>query len=135
MKIKHWLAAWIVGIAVVLTGCGSAGSETRNAPSSATGAETPTVHMNTTSFIPSSMAVKTGQSLTLIADTFAPHIIANGTWANGTAQRTREQGAPEVADLKIDGNASGTVGPFSTPGTFQLYCTIHPNMNLTVVVE
>jgi len=30
---------------------------------------------------------------------------------------------------------SGRIGPFTELGTFQLYCTIHPGMNLTVTVS
>jgi plastocyanin len=27
------------------------------------------------------------------------------------------------------------VGPFNTAGTFHLYCSVHLNMNLTVIVQ
>ncbi len=60
---------------------------------------------------------------------------ANGTWENGTAQPTREGGAPVVKDVNIGGNSSATIGPFTTAGTFKLYCTVHAGMNLTVIVE
>jgi plastocyanin len=27
------------------------------------------------------------------------------------------------------------VGPWNTPGTYHVYCTIHQNMQLTVIVQ
>lgn len=32
-------------------------------------------------------------------------------------------------------NDSAAIGPFNTAGTYHLYCTIHQNMNLTVIVQ
>jgi plastocyanin len=90
------------------------------------------VRMNNTRFVPESASIKVGETVTLVAETPAPHFIANGTWAGNQPRSERESGAPEVPNLKIDGNKSGTVGPFAQAGTYQLYCTIHPGMNLTV---
>jgi hypothetical protein len=64
-----------------------------------------------------------------------PHVIANGTWASGTAQPARELGAPEVKDVQINGKSEGSIGPFTTAGTFKLYYTIHSGMNLTLIVQ
>ena len=86
-------------------------------------------------FSPSSMTIKPGESISLVKNTPVPPIIANGTWKGHSAQPARAPGAPEVTHLQIDGNRSETIGPFNTAGTFALYCTIHPDMNLTVVVE
>ena len=93
------------------------------------------VQMNETQFGQSSVPIKKGESITLIATTFTPHIIANGTWENGQARPANEPGAPQVKDVQINGNSSSTIGPFSTAGTFKLYCPIHTGMNLTVIVQ
>src|SRR2546428_13452201 len=90
------------------------------------------VHMNTTNFVSSSIDIKKGESIALIDDTLIPHTIANGTWENGTAKPARELGAPEVKDVQINGFSQDTIGPFTTTGTFHLYCTVHSGMNLTV---
>jgi plastocyanin len=134
--IKQSLTLFVLTIAaaLTLTACGGAGGRT-SSPADGGGAGTPAVHMDNTTFLTPSTTIQSGQSLTLIADTFAPHFIANGTWAQGDAKPAREPGAPEVSNLDIPGNGSGTIGPFTTPGTFQLYCTIHPKMNLAVVVK
>ena len=114
-------------IAVLLAACGS-GSDDSTGPNP--------VHMNATNFVQNSITFKKGESITLINDDlFGSHTIANGTWENGTAQPAREAGAPEAKDVNIGGNSSATIGPFTTAGTFKLYCTVHTGMNLTVIVQ
>lgn len=94
------------------------------------------VHMSTNKFDQSSITIKKGESITLINDNlFVSHVIANGTWTNNKAQPAREAGAPAVNNVNIGGNSSATIGPFTTAGTFQLYCTVHPGMSLTVIVQ
>lgn len=113
-------------ITMLLIACG--GSNTSTGPNP--------VHMNATNFTQNSITIKKGTSITLIDDDqFVAHIIANGTWENGTAKPTREVGAPAIKNVNIGGNSSATIGPFTTAGTFKLYCTIHANMNLTVIVQ
>jgi plastocyanin len=114
-------------LALLLAACNIGDS----APSTA---ENP-VHMNDTHFVQASITIKKGERLTLIDDALMPHIVANGTWQNGTAHSARESGAPLVKDVQINGTSSQAIGPFTTAGTFQLYCTIHSGMNLTVVVQ
>ena len=114
-------------ITVLLVACGSA--------SNASAGPNP-VHMNATNFVQNSITIKKGERITLINDDlFGSHTIANGTWENGTAKPARETGAPEIKDVKIGGNSSATIGPFTTAGTFKLYCTVHAGMNLTVNVQ
>jgi plastocyanin len=139
---KQSLAALVLCIAtaIALTACGSAsvGSASvgsNNLPGSADATGNPAVHMQNTTFAQPAITIQAGQSVTLIADTYAPHKIANGTWENAVAKPAREQGAPTVADLEIPDHASGTIGPFTTAGTFQFYCILHAKMNLAVVVN
>jgi plastocyanin len=115
-------------LALTLVACGN--TDPGNA-----GGSGKTVHMNNTDFLQSSLTIHKGESITLVADTFAPHHIANGTWQNGEAKPAKEPGTPEINEVQINGNSSSTLGPFNTAGTFQLYCTIHPGMNLTVIVQ
>jgi plastocyanin len=49
-------------------------------------------------------------------------------------QPRTEPGAPVMHGLDLKGG-SVAIGPFTTAGTFHLYCTIHQGMNLTVVVQ
>ena len=94
----------------------------------------PTAHMGNANFTQNTITITKGASLTLVDDVAVQHIIKNGTWANGTQKPAKESGAPTV-DVTLNGNDSATVGPFNTSGTFELYCTIHPGMNLTVKVQ
>jgi plastocyanin len=92
------------------------------------------VHMNSVDFQQSSITIKKGQTITLINDSGAVHYIENGTWDNGTQRPAIERGAPTV-DAQVAGDGSNTIGPFNTAGTFKLYCTVHPDMTLTVIVK
>lgn len=93
------------------------------------------VHMTANTFAQTSITLKKGESITLVDDTFVPHTIKNGTWENNVAKAAREPGAPEVNDVQVNSNGTASIGPFTTAGTFKLYCTIHPGMNLTVIVQ
>jgi plastocyanin len=94
----------------------------------------PEAHMTGATFTKDSVTIKKGDMLKLVDDASAQHIIKNGTWKGSTPQPKTESGAPTV-DATLNGNDSATIGPFNTAGTFQLYCTIHPGMNLTVNVQ
>ena len=126
---KKLFALLVLGsvIAFLLVACATTSADTSSAPNQ--------VHMNTTNFVSSSITIKKGERITLVDDTLIPHTIANGTWENGTAKPAREPGAPEFKDVQINGSSQDTIGPFTTTGTFHLYCTIHSGMNLTVVVQ
>lgn len=94
----------------------------------------PAVHMGSTNFLASSITLKKGQFLTLTNNASDEHIITNGSW-DGTAQKPhKEPGAPAV-NMTFQGQQSQRIGPFSTAGTFHLYCTIHQGMNLAVTVQ
>jgi|SRR5581483_9379517 len=94
----------------------------------------PTAHMSGAVFVTPTITISKGQSITIVDDVAVEHIIKNGTWKGGTPDTTKEPGAPTV-DLTFTGNDSNTVGPFNTSGKFELYCTIHQGMNLTVTVS
>lgn len=94
----------------------------------------PTVHMGASNFLQPSISISKGQSLTLIDDSSAQHIIKNGTWNGNAPAPETESGAPSV-NVTFNGNDTSTIGPFNTSGSFKLFCTIHPGMNLTVKVS
>ena len=124
--LKNWYALLGLSCILVLLLAGCGGSS--NGPNP--------VHMSGMQFNQRSITIKQGESITLINDDLAgTHIIAIGTWVNGTARPAREAGAPEVSNVTIGGNGSATIGPFNTAGTFNLYCPVHVGMNLTVIVQ
>ena len=94
------------------------------------------VHMGETTFLQPSVTISKGSSLNLIDDVAVLHIIGNGSWANSAAKPAIEPGAPTVNNVQISSaGQSITVGPFNTAGTYHLYCSVHLNMNLTVIVQ
>ena len=123
----------IVLVTVLVVACGgSAGGGGGNAG----GGSSTDVHMGQTNFTQASLTISKGSSINLINDTAVTHIIANGTWENNTAKPGAEPGAPTVNNLPFTtANQSQTIGPFTTAGTFHLYCIVHPAMNLTVTVQ
>src|SRR6266700_1112974 len=132
---------------MVLAACARPGSATNQAAAqgasgggggssssgNATGAGN-AVHMSDTNFLESTVTIPKGSKLTLIDDTATPHIIQNGYWVNSNAQPGIEKDAPKV-DQNFSGSDTHDVGPFTTAGTYKLYCTIHAGMNLTVTVK
>jgi plastocyanin len=96
-----------------------------------------TVHMGNTQFVQRSVNIKKGSSLTLVNDASVVHIIDNGTYdPNGTPRPGKEPGAPTVNSLQFNSAGdSKPVGPFTTAGTFHLYCTVHQNMDMTITVK
>jgi len=39
-----------------------------------------------------------------------------------------------VSNVALNNN-SVTIGPFTAPGTYHIYCTLHPGMTLTILVQ
>src|SRR6266567_4432834 len=116
----------LVVVTVLVVACGG----------NAGGGSSTDVHMGQTTFTQSSITISKGSSINLINDTAVTHIIANGTWEKNTAQPGAEPGAPTVNNLQFTtANQSQTIGPFTTAGTFHLYCIVHPGMNLAVTVQ
>jgi plastocyanin len=130
-------------ILVFVAACG------RGASASPPGASTPTntpggssgsgnvtdVHMGVQSFLQSSVTIKKGESLKLVNDASDIHLISLGQWVNGSPKPETESGAPPVHNLEFNGQTSHMVGPWNTAGNYHLYCTIHQNMQLTVIVQ
>jgi plastocyanin len=94
----------------------------------------PAVHMGVSNFTQSSVTIAKGSKLMLIDDGAFTHILSDGTWVNNTPHPASEAGTPAIRNLPVNGN-SVEVGPFNTAGTYHLYCTIHPGMNLSVIVQ
>jgi plastocyanin len=96
------------------------------------------VYVQGAAFMPDIVALHTGDTLTItdvdgIHHIFH-HIFANGTWNSGQPAPGAEPGAVPVSNLNID-NGSVKVGPFTTLGTYHIYCTVHPGMSLTIIVQ
>jgi plastocyanin len=93
----------------------------------------PTVHMNAENFTQPIVTISTGSRLLLVDDVPVEHILANGSWENGKVAPAHEPGAPAI-NVQVN-DSSATIGPFTTAGTYHIYCTVHPGMELTVIVQ
>lgn len=120
------LGALAIGLGAQPTSMGSAAA----AP-----AGTETVHLAASSFAPNIVALHAGDKLAIVDDAPVPHTLTNGTWsADNRPVPGVEPGAVILNNLQLNNN-SVTVGPFTTPGTYHIYCTVHPGMSLTIIVQ
>lgn len=93
------------------------------------------VHMNASNFVTPCVNITKGSKLTLIDDVQVLHIINNGMWdSSGNQVTTKEPGAPSISGVNIS-SGQADVGPFTTAGTYHIYCSVHLNMNLVVNVK
>ncbi len=123
------ILAGVIGIAllsILLAAC-----DIVNASSLASG---PQVQMGGSNFLKPSITLKKGQTITLVDTSSSPHIITNGTWQNGVQKHMQEAGAPTL-NINFAGSDTHSTPPFTTAGTYLVYCTIHQGMNLTVIVQ
>ena len=93
-----------------------------------------TVHMDANTFLKSAITIKKGDHVVLASDSSEVHIINNGSWISGSAVPKQEKGAPTINET-VQGGQNYTTPPFNIAGTYHLYCTVHPGMELTVVVQ
>jgi plastocyanin len=134
----RWTTPAIAGMVGVIVGALFIGAIAQ--PSGAGGAAAATagteaVHLTADRFAPDIVALHTGDTLTVIDDGPIPHILANGTWsASNQAQPGAEPGAPAINNVALNNNTV-VLGPFSTPGAYHIYCTVHPGMRLTIIVQ
>jgi plastocyanin len=127
---------------ILLAACTSQGATTNNGVGS-----TPTnnggnsgnctngaVHTLATTFQESCVNVAKGSSLQVIPVAPSFHNLVNGSWVNGNQVPMKESGAPTVNNVQV-ASSTVSIGPFTIAGTYHIYCTVHPNMNLTVIVN
>ncbi len=93
------------------------------------------VHMEQTSFSQPSVTIAKGGRLKLVNDSSSYHILSNGSWINGQPVLQNTAGGPAVKNVSIANGTSITIGPFTNAGTYHLLCTVHPDMNLTIIVK
>jgi plastocyanin len=124
--MKKLIAAFVLlfMVTILVVACGGGSSASNE------------VHLGSTNFVQPSITISKGSSITLVNDMAVTHIISNGMWENSTPKPEQEAGAPVVKNLTFNSNGqTQTIGPFNTAGTFHYYCSVHVNMNLTVIVQ
>ncbi len=134
----RWLPTVLSGVAGIVLGAILIAAIAQPAAATGTGSMTTggeaVVHMGPGNFLQSTVTVPKGSKLLLVDDGSFLHILANGSWQNGQPKSAQEPGAPSVHNVQINGT-SEEIGPFTTAGTYHLYCIVHQGMNLTVIVQ
>lgn len=93
------------------------------------------IHMTATNFAHNVVLVSKGKSLLVVNDSLVEHVLRNGAWdGDGSAHSQVESGAPTLNNIDIISEPK-LIGPFTTTGVYHIYCTLHPGMNLTIVVQ
>jgi plastocyanin len=93
-----------------------------------------TVQTGASTFQQPCVNVAKGASLKVVPAATSLHILTNGSWVNGNQQLAKEPGAPSLNNVNLSSSPI-SIGPFNTAGTFHILCTVHPGMNLTVIVK
>src|SRR5579871_36844 len=135
-QAPRWLSPALTGVAGTVLGAILIAAIAQ--PTASTGTKytngVPTVHMGAGNFSQPSVTLPKGSKLLLVDDVAVLHILSNGSWENGVPTSAKEPGAPHVTNVQVNGN-SVEIGPFTTAGTYHIYCTVHQGMNLTVIVQ
>jgi plastocyanin len=122
------LFAWLAALSLLLAACSSStpSADTGTTPSATTddggdgGGET--VSLSGNAFSPSSLTIASGTTVTF-TDT-ATHTVTEGT--DGEA----------VDDPIVDDSGGADIEvTFDEPGTYNITCKVHPEMNMTITVE
>lgn len=129
MKKILGIFALLVLLMALVTACGGGAS-------GGGGTNGNTVNLGAMTFSPDNITIQKGQSITLNNQMATTHIISNGSWNGNTPDPHAESGAPTVNNVMFSSaNQTQTIGPFNTAGTYHYYCSVHPDMNLTVTVK
>jgi plastocyanin len=113
---------------------GSSSSSTATTAPSTSNCSSGTVHTLATTFKESCVVVAKGANLQIIPSVTSFHNLDPGSWQNGNAVPMNETGAPPIHNVQVT-SSPVSIGPFNIAGTFHIYCTVHPGMNLTVIVK
>ena len=104
----------------------SLGSAPRPAPAGAIG-------MQHEKFTVETITIARGQSVRFVNDSGWLHVIGAGD----DGRLGRQAGTPAMGQrgaFVSETNQEFVSGPWTTPGTYHITCSLHPEMNLTVIV-
>jgi plastocyanin len=133
-RAPRWMVPALTGLAGLVIGAILVASIPQaNVVPTSTGGE-PTVHAGVATFSPNAVRVRQGEKLKIVDDSSILHILDNGRWKNNTPVPEKEPGAPEVHNVMLNGNTV-EIGPFTTQGTYYIYCTVHAGMDLVIIVQ
>jgi len=121
--MKKLLLSLLVGILLV-AGCTQSSGNPPGSNGSGTSAGQNAVKISNFAFVPQSIAIKAGESVTWTNEDSVQHQIA------------ADPGQPDIVNLSSPSMNNGATYSytFSKAGTWTYHCSIHPSMKGTVVV-
>jgi plastocyanin len=126
MRHLHPVRAPAAIVLIVLMAACSSGDPAASEGGGDAGEGETRVELTGFAFSPAELTVAPGTEVTFVNSDGAAHTVTEGS--DGTAA----EGAR--FDEQVANGAQVTV-TFDEPGTYQVTCTLHPTMNMTVVVE
>jgi plastocyanin len=114
--------AILLFITCAFAGCTSPQSPATNTPATPAPAAN-TITIKNFAFSPAMLTIKTGSTVTWKNQDTAPHQIAS------------DPGTPVSFSSDSLANGASYQFTFTQPGTYTYYCTIHPNMKGTIIVQ
>jgi plastocyanin len=120
------IAIVTLALTMAVTACSPSASPTDGTDDGGGGGGDNAVTLTGSAFSPTTLTVSAGEAIEITNDG-PQHRIVEGT--DGS-----EVDDPAFEALTLATGDSGSV-TFDEPGTYNLTCTIHPSMNMTVVVE
>ncbi len=136
-RAPRWYSAALSGMIGMLVGAvliAALSQPTASAATATTVGGQPAVHMGISNFTQSTVTIAKGSKLVLVDDGTFHHNLSLGSWQNGQPLTEQQAGAPPVNNLDINGK-NVEIGPFTTAGSYHIYCSLHRGMNLTVIVQ
>lgn len=129
MRLALRLAIPTAIAALTFVACASTATAPSAAPSAAPTSAAPAVETKTVTikgfaFSPATLTIAKGTKVTITNQDSATHTFTSG------ANRTKDG----KIDQQITGSNEATV-TFDTPGTFDIFCTFHSSMKMTVTVQ
>jgi plastocyanin len=131
-KFAITLATLLMVGLLVLAACGMSSSTGGSSGTTSTSSSN-TVTLGQTNFDQNSVTVKAGTALTFDDTNGGFHVLCLGHDQQCDSSTTGPKDL-EGSGFMINPGQKHMV-TFDTPGTYQITCSIHPNMNLTVIVQ
>jgi plastocyanin len=110
-------------LALLAAGCGDDGKGTATTLSRAPAKSAATIDIASFKFVPASVTVRAGASVTWVNRDNAPH----------TAENTGEKGPAQFNSGRLNTDQSKSV-PFEKPGVYRYHCIYHRFMRASVTV-
>jgi plastocyanin len=137
MKKLFLPLASLLLLAFVIAGCGKSVGSTSGNQSTTSGCTGGKIEMASVDFVQHTCTIKAGDQITFVDPTSTGgfHILCFGH------NQTCAANANGPAELNSSGGVNFTAGDpnksytFSTAGTYEVTCTVHPNMNVTITVQ